>query len=229
MTITKITFNIVTLDGPGGVGKSSSGKALAERLGYYFLSSGQIYRALAWLALRRGWSMENSLPAGLLDDANIEIAHDGALSVNGEHPGEVLSSGEIANATSMLSTLPEVRELSNRVQRETVGSIEGAGRFSGVVLEGRDIGTVVFPGAAHKFFLTARPEIRAMRRFKELKDKHPGLTLAAVSNDLQTRDARDSERELAPLKAAEDAVVVDNSELSLQEAVDAMAAKIMGV
>ena len=229
MTITKNPFKIVTLDGPGGVGKSTTGKMLAERLGYYFLSSGRIYRALAWLALRRGWRMEKALPAGLLEDAHIAIAAGGALSVNGEHPGEVLSSGEIATATSFLSVLPEVRELSNRVQRETVRNIEEAGRFSGVVLEGRDIGTVVFPGAAHKFFLTASLEIRAIRRLKEMKDKHPELILEVVSADLKNRDARDSERELAPLKAAEDAVVVDNSELTLEAAVEAMAAKITGL
>lgn len=229
MTTSKSAFNIVTLDGPGGVGKSTTGKVLAERLGYYFLSSGRIYRALAWLALRRGWSVEKALPAGLLDDANIEIATEGALSVNGEHPGEVLSSGEIATATSFLSVLPAVRELSTRVQRETVESIEACGHYAGVVLEGRDIGTVVFPGAAHKFFLTARLDIRAMRRFRELKDTHPALTLEAVSEDLKNRDTRDSERELAPLKAAGDAIVVDNTELSLAEAVDAMAAKIMGL
>lgn len=227
MNTSSTAFNIVTLDGPGGVGKSSTGKALAERLGYYFLSTGRIYRALAWLALRRGWAIENPLPAGLLDDADIAIADEGGLSINGEQPGEVLSSGDIANATSLLSALPEVRELSNRVQRETVAGIEEAGKFSGVVLEGRDIGTVVFPGAAHKFFLTARPEVRAMRRFKEMKGKNPALTLAAVSEDLRTRDARDSERELAPLKAAGDAVVVDNSELSLEQAVEVMAEKVM--
>lgn len=226
MTGSKIAFNIVTLDGPGGVGKSSTGKALAERLGYYFLSSGRIYRALAWLALRRGWCKENPLPAGLLDDVTIEIANDGVLSVNGEHPGDVLAGGEIAIATSFLSVLPEVRELSNRVQRETVAAIEEAGHFSGVVLEGRDIGTEVFPGAAHKFFLTAKPEIRAMRRFRELKETNPALTLEAVSEDLKSRDARDSGRKLAPLKAAEDAIVMDNSELSLRAAVDAMAAMI---
>lgn len=228
MTSSSNSFKIVTLDGPGGVGKSSTGKALANRLGYYFLSSGRIYRGLAWLALARGWNPKNPLLPGLLDDANIQITDNDGLSVNGKHPGEVLSSGQIATVTSILSALPEVRELSNRVQRDTVKGIEETWRFAGVVLEGRDSGTVVFPAAAHKFFLTARPEIRAKRRFRELQAATPDLTLAAVTEDLKDRDARDTGRELAPLKAAEDAEVVDNSEISLEETVNVMSAKITG-
>lgn len=221
-------FKVVTLDGPGGVGKSTTGQALAHRLGFYFLSTGRIYRALAWLALERGWLPGQDLPDGTLEDAVLEIEPDGALRVNGMEPGEALSREDISHAASVLSTQPPVRELSNRVQRDTVTRIGRAGRFAGVILEGRDSGTVVFPEANHKIFLTAQPEVRAKRRHDELKKTDPGLTLESVTEALGIRDRRDSGREIAPLRAAPDAVTVDTSDMTQQAVVQAIAGIVTG-
>jgi len=221
-----IRFEVVTLDGPGGVGKSTAGKSVAARLGFYFLSTGQIYRALTWMATRRGWKPGEALPGGFLEDARIEVLAEGGLRVNGEHPGEALFTDEISHATSVLSAMPEVRELSNRVQRATVKGIEDSGQYSGVVLEGRDMGTVVFPDARHKFFLTAKPEVRALRRYDELKHRDPSLKLEEVAESLNARDHRDSKRETAPLKADRDAITVDTSGMAFEDVVELLADKI---
>jgi CMP/dCMP kinase len=222
------TFEVIALDGPGGVGKSSTARALARRLGYFFLSSGQIYRALAWCALQRGWRPGRAPAPGLLADVRIEVQPDGSLRVNGEALGAALSSEGISQAASVLSTVPEVRALSNRVQRETVAALARAGHFAGVILEGRDIGTVVFPDARHKFFLTASKAVRAERRFRELAVKDSAVTLAEVTRALEERDRRDSERDVAPLRAAEDATIVDTSALSLEQVMEQLAAAVEG-
>jgi len=221
-------FEVIALDGPSGVGKSTTARALARRLGYFFLSSGQIYRALAWSALRRGWELGQVPASGLLADVRIEIQPNGGLHVNGEPPGGALNSDEISRATSVLSTLPEVRALSNRVQRDTVAALARAGHYPGVILEGRDIGTVVFPEARHKFFVTASTAVRAERRFRELAQDDPTVTLEAVTQALEERDQRDSERDLAPLRPAPEAVIVDTSNLTLEQVVERLAAEVQG-
>jgi cytidylate kinase len=221
-------FKVIAMDGPGGVGKSTTARALAGRLGYYFLSSGRIYRALAWVALGRGWKAGSSLAEGLLDDVRIEVETDGVLRVNGEQVGEALGSDAISEAASRLSTLPAVRDLSNRVQRETVARIAERGNFPGVILEGRDIGTVVFPETRHKFFLIASAAVRAQRRFAELRETDPATTLEQVTRSLATRDARDAGRDIAPLKPAADARVIDTSALSLEQVVETLVRAIAG-
>jgi cytidylate kinase len=241
-------FDVIALDGPGGVGKSSTARALAERLGYFFLSSGRIYRALAWSALRRGWrpgtALEPALPGTvlldtvlldtallntvLLNDVHVELDAEGGLWVNGEAPGDALADEEISQAASQLSTLPAVRALADRVQRDTVAALRRAGHVRGVILEGRDIGTVVFPEARHKFFVTATPAVRAERRHRELARADPSVTLAEVARALEERDRRDSERELAPLRPAPDARVVDTSGLTLEQVVRQIAAVVRG-
>ncbi len=212
-------FAVIALDGPGGVGKSTVGRALAERLGCFFLSSGQIYRALAWAALQRGWAPGRPLPGGLLDDVRVAVDDAGRLRVDGQPPGAALGREDISHAASLLSTQPAVRALSNRLQRETVAAIAERGRHAGVILEGRDIGTVVFPDARHKFFLTASAAERARRRFAELAREDPALTLEDVTRALDERDARDAGRDVAPLKPAREATIVDTSALSLEEVV----------
>ena len=216
-------FQVIALDGPGGVGKSTTARALARRLGFFFLSSGQIYRALAWSALRAGWSPGRPLPPALLRDVRVEVGADGGLSVDGEAVGAALHTDEIAQATSLLSTLPAVRERSNRLQRETVAGLARAGHFAGVILEGRDIGTVVFPEARHKFFVTAPIAVRAERRYRELVQRDPTVTLESVAEALAERDRRDEERALAPLKPAPDALIVDTAAASLEEVVERLA------
>lgn len=221
-------FDVIALDGPGGVGKSTTARALARRLGYFFLSSGQIYRALAWSALRKGWRPGGPPAPGLLEAVRIEVQADGSLQVDGRAPGAELGSDAISEATSQLSALPAVRAVSNRVQRDTVAGLARAGHFPGVILEGRDIGTVVFPEARHKFFLTADPAVRARRRYEELRQTDPAATLAAVAQALEARDRRDSERDVAPLKPAPDAVRVDTSHQTLDEVVATLARHVTG-
>ena len=221
-------FEVIALDGPSGVGKSTTARGLAERLGCFFLSSGQIYRALAWCALGRGWEPGQPLAAGLLRDVRIEVEASGALCVNGQSLGAELRTDAISEATSVLSTLPEVRALSNRVQRETVAALARAGHFPGVILEGRDIGTVVFPEARHKFFITASTAVRARRRYLEQVRDDPATDLAEVTRALAERDRRDSERELAPLKPAPDALIVDSGELTLEQVLDRLVAAVQG-
>ncbi len=219
-------FAVVALDGPSGVGKSTTARALAERLGFFFLSSGLIYRALAWCALERGWRPGAPLPAGLLDDVRIEMRPDGGLTVNGADPGAALRGEAVTYATSLLSAQPEARTLSNRVQRETVAGLARSGHCHGVILEGRDIGTVVFPDAPHKFFVTASTTERARRRHAELVATDPAVSLEAVAEALEARDARDATRDVAPLKAATDALCVDTTALTLEQVVDRLEALV---
>jgi len=218
-TLTMTAFTIVALDGPSGVGKSSTGIAAAQRLGFYFLSSGRIYRALAWVALSKGWVPGTPVALKLLNTVVIDPEAQGKLRVNGVLLGEELGSEALSQATSQLSTQPSVRELSNRLQRDTLTRMARQGTYAGVILEGRDIGTVVYPDAPRKIFLTASVAERARRRFEERAPLEPGLTLAEVERSIAERDHRDSTRDVAPLKAAQDALLLDSSQLTLDEVV----------
>ena len=219
-------FDVIALDGPGGVGKSTTGRILAERLGYFFLSSGAIYRALAWMALQRGWKQGEIPDAEFLKGVRVTVNEGGVLRINGKQPGDALAGEEISMATSHLSTLPEVRDISNEVQRDTITAMASAGVFSGVILEGRDIGTVVFPEARHKIFLTASVEERARRRFQDLKSSDPKLTQKEVAKSLQERDQRDASRDTAPMRPARDALVLDTSVMTREEVLEALMEKV---
>lgn len=215
-------MEIIAIDGPGGVGKSTVARALGEALGYYFLSTGMIYRAMAWQMMESGWRAGDTPRPEALDDFAMRIDGSGALWVNGNTVSTDLTTEEISSAASVISAVPEIRGRSNEVQRETVRRIAEEASFPGVILEGRDIGTVVFPQATHKFFLTASETLRAERRFREKQEKTPHLTLDGVQAALRERDQRDATREAAPLRVAEDAVEVDTSELSIQEVVETL-------
>ena len=219
-------FHIVALDGPSGVGKSSCGREAAQALNFCFLSSGQVYRAITWWALEQGWEPERPVPESLLADLHVTISANGHLSVNGKIPGEALSSEEISQATSKLSGHADVRTQTNRILRETVETLASTSQFGGVILEGRDIGTVVYPEAGTKFFLTANAKVRAERRFNERARQEPGLTLEAVMTAMADRDNRDSSRELAPLTQADDAHVIDSSDLTMAQVVAQMVAGV---
>jgi cytidylate kinase len=153
---------------------------------------------------------------------------EGRVLVNGADVTSALRSEQVSQAASMISTVPEVRALSNEVQRETVVGIGQARSYAGVILEGRDIGTVVFPDAPHKFFLTAREDIRAQRRFAEEQSAHPGVSLQAVRQAMQERDARDTGRAIAPLVAAADARTVDTSDLTLEQVLERILSVLKG-
>lgn len=220
-------MELIAIDGPGGVGKSTVARALGDALGYYFLSTGMIYRAMAWYMLEQGWEVDSAPRPDALEGFTMRIDSAGGLWINEQKSSADLNTEQISRATSLISTLPEIRERSNQVQRETVRRIAEDASFPGVILEGRDIGTVVFPDAAHKFFLTASEAVRAERRFKETQGGTPGLTLEAVQKALRERDQRDQTRAVAPLKAAEDALRIDTSGLSLDEVVETLLESVL--
>jgi len=219
---------IVAIDGPAGAGKSTVAKALAERLGFTLVDTGAIYRAVALSASRAGVATDDDTGLVAVVDA-LDLAfhmEDGVNHVllDGEDVTSEIRTPDISMGASTVSARPGVRagllDLQRRLALET-----DAG---GAVLEGRDIGTVVFPDADHKFFLTASAEVRAQRRYDELRARGSKTTLEEVLADQARRDHQDSTREVAPLKPADDAVVVDSTELGIEEVVEKMAERVHG-
>ncbi|RMH39744.1 MAG: (d)CMP kinase [Deltaproteobacteria bacterium] len=207
---------VVAIDGPAGAGKSTVSKRLAADLGYRLLDTGALYRAVALEARRRGvaWDDEPALARLAADlDVTFElVAGENRVRVAGEDVSDAIRAPEISDGASRVSALPAVRAALLGVQRRL-------GARGGVVAEGRDIGTVVFPGAEAKFFLTASPEARARRRWDELQAKGIAADFEEIASAMAERDRRDAERAVAPLRAAPDAVVVDSSDLSVDEVV----------
>jgi CMP/dCMP kinase len=209
---------IVAIDGPAGAGKSSVSKLLARRLGFTFVDTGAIYRAVALSARRQGigYDRDDAL-AGLLGRIQIgfQVAGDeNRVLLNGEDVSAAIRTPEISLGASAVSARKVVREGLLQLQRRLALAAP-----VGAVLEGRDIGTVVFPDADLKFFLLAKPEVRARRRYEELFQKGTESSLDEVLADQTKRDHDDASRAIAPLKPAEDAVQVDSSELPLSEVV----------
>ena len=224
---------IVAIDGPAGAGKSTASRRLAARLGFAMVDTGAIYRAVALAASRAGVAFD--------DDRGLErllpslaIHFDPPPAGNPEAGQRVLLGGEDVSAlirtppmslgASAVSARPVVRAGLLELQRR----LAAAPGNRGAVLEGRDIGTVVFPDADAKFFLSARPEVRARRRFEELRAKGDPATFEQVLADQLKRDRDDSQRAVAPLRAAADAVTVDTSDLSLDEVVERLAREVEG-
>jgi cytidylate kinase len=211
---------VVAIDGPAGAGKSTAARLLAERLGYSLLDTGAIYRTLALLARREGIAWDDGpAVAGLAQDLEIGFAlKDGVNRVllRGVDITPEIRTPEISDGASQVSALPDVRAA-------LLGLQQRLGAAGGMVVEGRDIGTVVFPDAAAKFFLTATPDERARRRVIELRAAGRTVDLEQTLEELRARDHRDSTRVIAPLKKAEDAVEIDSSALSAEAVVDHMA------
>ena len=212
----------IAIDGPAGSGKSSVARVVAERLGYLYLDSGAMYRALALKALRNadGTLSSEARLAELARDTQIELrpvpsslqdptVHNRVL-LDGEDVTQSIRSREVAQAASRVATVAGVRAV-------LVASQQHAGAAGGVVMEGRDIGTVVFPGAELKIFLEAAPEARAERRWKEHNEKGEKLDFAEVVEEVRERDKRDTERSVSPLVRAADAVLVDNTAMDVEE------------
>jgi cytidylate kinase len=208
-------LSLIALDGPSGVGKSTTAKAVAARLGWDYLDTGAMYRSVALAVLRAGIAPTDKAGlAALL--SGMELAQgEGRFHLNGEDVSEAIRAPEVTALVSPLSADARVRETLVAQQRH----IGGRGRF---VVDGRDIGTVVFPGACCKIFLTASVAARARRRFLELQAKGVPAIEAEVARDLAARDHADSTRAVAPLKKAEGAWELDSSGLSLDEVVDAI-------
>jgi cytidylate kinase len=211
-------MTVVAVDGPVGSGKSTVARRVAVRLGYVYLDTGAMYRAVGLLATEAGADLEDDAAVVAVAGATrLRFDGDGRLCAGERDVSEAIRTLEMGAAASRVSALPGVRSLLVDEQRRLAGS-------SDIVMEGRDIGTNVFPGAEVKVFLTARPEVRAARRAAELLAKGEDVDEATVLAALLERDERDSTRTVAPLRKADDAVEVDTSELTLDEVVDAVVA-----
>jgi cytidylate kinase len=216
---------IVAIDGPVGAGKSTVARALARALGFSYLNTGAMYRAVAVAARAAGIDpdapeMDEQLRA-ILD--TVSIALDGErVILDGRDISDVIIEPEIGDLASRFSALPIVREKMRDLQR-------AAGAGGGVVMEGRDIGTAIFPDAEVKFFLVADAGVRAARRYAELANKGVATTLAEVAAQLAERDRRDAGRTLAPLKPAADAIVIDSTARDVTAVVDEMKTRVEAV
>jgi cytidylate kinase len=205
---------IVTIDGPSGVGKSTVTKALAARLGFDYLDTGAMYRAVALAMLRRGLPWDDAAAAAVLPELTIELP-PGQVLLNGEDVSAAIRTPEVSQAASKVAVLPSVRRFLAEQQRRIA-----AGR--NIVCEGRDQGTFVFPQAECKFFLQADARVRAARRAAELQAQGQAVTVDAVLADQEERDRRDALRELAPLRPAADAVVVDTTDLTAEQVIETL-------
>jgi cytidylate kinase len=209
---------LITIDGPAGAGKTTVSRTLADRLGYRYIDTGALYRAVALAVKRRGCSPENDAEIKRVC-AEIELRfvqkkEGWCLFLNREDISDRIRTADITMLASAISARPVVREYLLDLQRNL-------GKEKAAVFEGRDMGTVVFPEADLKFFLDASTQARALRRYGELKSNST-QTLEEVGLDIQRRDHNDSTRELAPLKAAQDAIMVDSTDLSVAEVVELM-------
>jgi len=206
---------VVAIDGPAGVGKSSVGKNVASALGYKFISTGKMYRALAWKALEAGIDLKDeeelvnaaeaadwTFPEGEGPEADVAL--------DGKVPGDALIQEKVSRASSVIAVLPRIRAFMKKMQRR-------AGENGGVVMEGRDIGTNVFPDAEIKIFLDASPEARAERRYKQLKSRNEPADYGEILGFIIERDKQDSTRALNPLKKAEDAYYLDSTGLDQKQ------------
>lgn len=209
----------IAIDGPSGAGKSTIARLLAADLRFIYVDTGALYRAVGYTMLQEGIdpadaaAVEERLP-----ELQVELRYvDGVqrVFVNDQDVSDCIRTPEVSMAASAVSALPVVRQFLLQLQRDLAAS-------SNVIMDGRDIGTVVLPDAGLKIFLTASPEERARRRYLELQEKGVDTTLEAVLEDMRQRDHNDSNRAAAPLKAAEDAVMVDTTGCSLEEAVERM-------
>ena len=209
---------IVAIDGFSSCGKSTMAKELARETGYIYVDTGAMYRAVSLFCIRNGWMTENQINESLIEN-NIEsillefkTGKDGKaeMYLNGENVENEIRTLEVANGASRVSTLGFVR-------RELVRQQQKMGLLKGIVMDGRDIGTVVFPDAELKIFLTASPEIRAQRRYDEMKAKGETVHFEDVLANVIERDDRDQNRAESPLRKAKDAIVIDNSTLSIYQ------------
>jgi cytidylate kinase len=221
---------VVAIDGPAGAGKSTVAREVARELGYVLIDTGALYRAVALAARLRGIDRQDRAKVEALCE---ELVRSGALQMrvgegersvvllDGVERTDELRTPDISQGASVVSRYPKVRESLLELQRSF-------GRDGGVVLEGRDIGTVVFPDAEVKFFLTANDEERARRRYRELRDRGDSSSFESVLAEVRERDARDAARDVAPMRPADDAQVLDSSTLSIADVVSTIVKRVRG-
>lgn len=211
-----MAYNIA-VDGPAGAGKSTIAKAVAERLGCIYVDTGAMYRAMALYMLREKVDLQDRAAiAGACTGADIKIGfEDGvqAVYLNGENVNAFLRTEEVGNAASVTSVVPEVRKRLVELQQLLAAE-------SDCIMDGRDIGTCVLPKAQTKIYLTASSMVRAKRRYDELTAKGENCNLEKIKADIEERDYRDMHREISPLKQAEDAVLVDSSDMTIEEVIE---------
>jgi cytidylate kinase len=209
---------VIAIDGPSGSGKGTISQIVANTLGYHYLDSGALYRLLALASENHHLSIESESDLETLaEHLDVQFAADGGIVLEGERVTEAIRTEEVGHRASIIAALPGVRRALLRRQR-------AFREAPGLVADGRDMGTVVFPDAKLKIFLTASAEERAERRYKQLKAKGISVNLAHLLEGIQQRDGRDSQRTSSPLKAAEDAVLMDTTELSIEQVVE----KVLG-
>ncbi|HDP74902.1 MAG TPA: (d)CMP kinase [Bacteroidales bacterium] len=210
---------VIAIDGFSSCGKSTFAKAIANRLGYLYIDSGAMYRAVTLELLRRGLFEDGVVKTSTLDsilkEINIGFSFDSSrnsyvTTLNGEVVEDEIRSPQVANHVSLVAAIPAVRTRLVELQREL-------GKMKGIVMDGRDIGTVVFPDAELKIFMTADPVVRAQRRLKELQEKDLNVTFNEVLKNIEERDYIDQNRDVAPLRKADDAVVLDNTNMTVEE------------
>ncbi len=216
---------VITIDGPAGAGKSTVSRTLAKRLNLIYLDTGAMYRAVALKAKRENipFSDGNAL-FNMCEKINIHFKGDGensAIFIDNEDVSTQIRMPEMDMLSSSVSAVPEVRKAMTALQRKI-------GEKGGIVAEGRDMGTVVFPDADYKFFVTASPEIRAQRRYDERKARNEEIDINKVEADIKKRDEQDQSRKLAPLKPADDAIMIDTSTMGIERVMEVILSHIKG-
>ncbi len=217
---------VITIDGPAAAGKSTVARLVAEKLGLVYLDTGAMYRAFTLKAIRGGadWNDEEKL-VGIFRNTKIEFRRDPAgnyrIYLDGEDVSGEIRKREVTGLVSRIAPLPKIREQMVACQRNFARRVK-----TGVVVEGRDIGTVVFPDAERKFFLDAAPEERARRRFLELREKKEEAPLETVLAEMRARDESDRKRKVAPLRRAPDAVRVDTTGMSIDRVVEEIVRRV---
>ena len=211
-----MNYTAVAVDGPAGAGKSTVSKAAAQDLGFVYIDTGAMYRSVALYAIRNGIDCKSEKLIEKLDDIKLEIKHfDGGqhIFLNGEDVSEKIRTDEVSLGASNVAVIPEVRKKLVEMQREMAKS-------NNVIMDGRDICSYVLPNAQVKIFLTASVEAHAERRYKEMCEKGISCDFETIKKDIEYRDKNDSERKTAPLRQAPDAVRVDTSDMTFEEAVE---------
>jgi cytidylate kinase len=212
---------VVAVDGPAASGKSTVSRSAAKMLGFNYVDSGAMYRAVTWKALELGIDVENTIAVvGMMHTIKIDfkmVENAARILIDGVDPGEKIREPRVTENVSAIAAIPEVRQILVQHQRSLT-------KFGNLVMEGRDIGTVVFPDTPYKFYLEAKPEVRARRRKRDLEAMKIQATQEGVAQSIETRDRKDSGRSTSPLQIALGATVVENSDLTVDETAEVIVA-----